>query len=370
MIGRGPPMLGLLDRYLLREATRVFLSIMLVLMVILASLMFLRTLEEVNVGGLSVDVVFRYLHLQIQRSLPSLLPPAFFLAILVTLARFSRDSELIAMQACGVGPPRLYRTFLLLAVPVTLLTGWTALDLKPSAVAGTQEIRLQQKQQAAQIAGLQAGRFYIGQGGALVVYIGEIEQRKALADVFILDRRGGEMRLIVSEAGRHHLEEASRDHLVTLTHGYSFDGQPGSGAYMIGEFEQYEVRIRSTETTWQVSSKRSSMPTADLMRSDAPADRVELERRLGAPLSILTLVLLAIPLVDSSPRQRTTGRMLLALLVYFSFFNLQRLAQSWMESGFTPEWLGSLWYQLAILAFVHLVVLPETAWFKGLGRKP
>lgn len=368
MIGTRRPLLGLLDRYLLREATKVFLSIVLVLVLILASLMFLRTLEEVNLGGLGVGVVFRYLSLQMQRDLSSLLPPAFFLAILVTLARFARDSELIAMQACGVGPPRLYRLFLFLAVPVALVTGWIALDLKPRAAAGIQEIRLQQKEQAAQIAGLQAGRFYVEEQGEVVVYIGAIDQRKALGDVFVLDRRGDKTRLVVSESGRHRLEEATGDHLVTLNQGYRFDGQPGSGAYLIGDFDQYELRIAGEGQAPHAFSKRATLPTPELMRSDALADRVELEHRLAAPLSILTLALLAIPLVDPSPRRRATGRVLLALLAYFSFFNLQRLAESWMAAGVTPAWLGSLWYQLAILVFVHLMLLPETVRLKRLGR--
>lgn len=369
MIGIRRPMLGLLDRYLLREAAKVFLAIVLVLVLILASLMFLRTLEEVNLGGLGVDVVFRYLSLQIQRDVSSLLPPAFFLAILVTLARFARDSELIAMQACGVGSPRLYRTFLILAVPVALITGWIALDLKPRAAAGIQEIRLQQKEQAAQIAGLQSGRFYVEQRGEVVVYIGEIDRRKSLGDVFVLDRRGDRTRLVVSESGRHRIEDATGDHLVTLNKGHRFDGRAGSGAYLISDFEQYELRLAGEGPTQRASNKRATIPTPDLMRSDDPADRVELEHRLAAPLSILTLVLLAIPLVDPSPRRRATGRVLLALLAYFSFFNLQRLAESWMATGVTPQWLGSLWYQFAILVFVHLLLLPETFWLKRLSRR-
>ncbi|MBK1655164.1 LPS export ABC transporter permease LptF [Allochromatium vinosum] len=368
MIGTRP-LLGLLDRYLLREAAQVFLAIVLVLVLILASLMFLRTLEEVNLGGLGVDVVFRYLSLQIQRDISSLLPPAFFLAILVTLARFARDSELIAMQACGVGPPRLYRTFLLLAVPVAFVTGWVALDLKPHAAAGIQQIRLQQKEQAAQIAGLQAGRFYVEEQGKVVVYIGEIDQHKLLGDVFVLDRRGEKTRLVVSDSGRHRIEESTGDHLVTLTRGHRFDGQAGSGAYLIGDFERYEIRLADAGSAPHAFNKRATIPTPELMQSDELADRVELEHRLAAPLSILTLAVLAIPLVDPSPRQRTTGRMLLALLAYFSFFNLQRLAESWMAAGATPAWLGSLWYQLAILVFVHFMLLPENFWFKRLGRR-
>ncbi len=359
-------MLGILERYVFREVAKVFFAIVVVLMLILASLMFLRTLEEVNLGGLGVDVVFRFLRLQMVRDASSLLPPAFFLAILITLSRLSRDSELVALNASGVGPPRIYRTLLLLAIPVAGLTAWFALFLQPQAAAGIQEIRLQQREQAAQIAGLQPGRFYVEEGGDVVVYIGAIDRAKSLGDVFILDRRGETARLVVSDGGQHRIEEATGDHIVTLSSGHRFDGNPGLGSFLVGDFAQYQIRIQSSGATRRTSSKRATAPTARLIGSSDPADRAELEHRFGAPLAIFTLAVLAIPLVGISPRQKTSGRLFLAFLAYFSFFNLQRLAETWLEIGVTPPWLGSLWYQLVILGIVYLVLLPESFWIKRL----
>ncbi len=359
-------MFAIVDRYILREVALVSLAIIVVLVLIVVSLMVLRTLEEVNVGGLGVDVVLRFMRLQLVRDTSSLLPPAFFLAMLVTLSRLSRDSELIALNACGIGPPRIYRTLLLLAVPVALITAWFSLVLQPQAAAGIQEIRMQQGEQAAQVAGLQPGRFYVEEDGDVVVYIGEIDRRKSLGDVFILDRRGENTRLVVSDGGQHRLEDATGDHLVSLSKGHRFDGQPGSGAYLIGDFKEYQIRIPGSGPTRHASTKRATTPTLDLLKSSDIADRVELEHRIAAPLAIFTLAVMAVPLVDISPRQRTSGRIVLALLAYFSFFNLQRLAESWLETATTPAWLGSLWYQFAILALVYAVILPESFWVKRL----
>jgi lipopolysaccharide export system permease protein len=77
----------------------------------------------------------------------------------------------------------------------------------------------------------------------------------------------------------------------------------------------------------------------------------------------------AIPLTAKSPRQRSTGRLFLAFLTYFSFFNLQRLAANWFETGVTPSWIGSLWYQAFVLGLVFLVLLPEGWWLKRLRRR-
>jgi lipopolysaccharide export system permease protein len=357
-------MLNVIDRYLLREIAKVFAAIVIILLLIVTSLMFLRILEEVNLGGLNVELVFTVLRLQLLRDSASLLPPAFFLAALVTLSRLSRDSELIALNACGIGPPRLYRIVLLLALPVALLTAWFALWLQPEAASAIQDIRLQQREQAAQLAGLQPGRFYVEENGQVVIYIGEITERKTLGNLFILDRRSAPTQLVMSAGGSHRLDPVTGDHLVTLKQGQRFDGNPGAGAFLIGHFEDYLLRIRSDTPPQRFPSKRAALPTAALLATPERGNRAELEHRIAAPLAIITLAILAIPLVEISPRQTATGRLLLALLAYFCFFNLQRLAESWLETGVTPLWIGSLWYQFVILGAVHLLLLPESFWLK------
>ncbi|WP_296697177.1 LPS export ABC transporter permease LptF [Thiocapsa sp. UBA6158] len=359
-------MLGIVDRYLLSEAAKVFTAIVAILVLVVASMLFLRTLEEVNLGALSAHLVIKFLAFQVVRDMPNLLPPAFFLALLVTLSRFSRDSELVAMSACGIGPRGVFRALLLLAVPVALVTAWISLVLQPWAAAGIHQIRMQQKEQAAQIAGLQPGRFYLEQGGELVLYIGDIDRQHSLGDIFILDRREDAARLVVSRDGQHRIEEETGDHIVTLSSGHRFDGDPGSAAFMIGEFQEYRIRIRASGAAQGVISKRSTTPSLDLFASPELADRAELEHRLAAPLAILVLTIVAIPLVALSPRQRSSGRLSLAFLAYFSFFNLQRLAENWLATGVTPLWLTSFWYQLLILGIVYLVLLPESLWLKRL----
>lgn len=357
-------MLGIVDRYLLSEATKVFFAILAILILIVASMLFLRTLEEVNVGALSVHLVLSFLGFQVVRDLPSMLPPAYFLALLVTLSRLSKDSELIALSACGIGPRRLLRALLLLAVPVALLTGWVSVILQPWAAAGIHQIRIEQQNQASQIAGLQPGRFYMEERGDLVLYIGAMDRHQSLADVFILDRREAVPRLVTSKSGLHRLEAQTGDHLVTLSSGHRFDGAPGSAAFLIGQFDEYRIRIRASGAPQGIISKRSTTPTRELMASPELDDRAEVEHRFSAPLAILVLTILAVPLVALSPRQRGSGRLILAFLAYFSFFNLQRLAESWLASGVTPLWLTSFWYQLVILGVVYLMLLPESLWLK------
>ncbi|MGE5153555.1 MAG: LPS export ABC transporter permease LptF [Bdellovibrio bacteriovorus] len=362
-------MLQILDRYLIFEVLKTFLAIVFVLLLIVASLLFLRILEELNLGAMTGGLVLRFLGLQLVSDISSLLPPAYFIAMLATLTRFARDSELIALSACGIGPRRVYWALLLVAVPISLVTAWFSLVLQPDASAGIAEIRYQMNEQASQIAGLRAGRFYVEDQGKLVVYIGAITRERGLERVLVLDRRQDRSRLVVSATGRHSVEDSTGDHLVTLSKGHRFDGTPGEGAFLIGRFDEYQVRIRGSGAERRSVAKRSAVPSPALLGTGEVADQAELEHRLAAPLAIFVLAVIAVPLVAVSPRQRASGRLLLAFLVYFSFFNLQRLAETWLANGTTPPWLGSLWHQVLVLALVYLILAPDSLWFRRLRER-
>ena len=366
-------MLGVIDRYILLEVLKVFAAILGTLLLIVVSMLLLRTLEQVNVGALGSGLVLRYMGLQVLRELSSLLPPTFFISVLVALGRMSRDSELIALGACGLGPGRIYRSLFYLALPAALLTAWFSFALKPLAVWEIQKIRQQRQEQVQQIAGIKQGRFYQHEQssgeGPVTIYVEEIEDKKQLRNVFIHDRSEDQIRLVVSETGSRRVDEASGDHFVTLFNGHRYDGSPGQPDYSIGSFERYNLRIEPRELEYFRGGKRASYKTTELLGSEDLEDQAELQDRIGNPLAVFTLTLLAIPLTVMSPRQRATGRMFLAFLTYFSFFNLQRLATNWFETGATPSWLGSLWYQAFILVLVLTILLPEARWLKRLMRR-
>ncbi|KAA6186262.1 LPS export ABC transporter permease LptF [Thiohalocapsa marina] len=366
--------LSIVDRYFIAELAKVFAAIMATLVLIMTSMLFLRTLEQVDVGALASDAMLRFLYLQILRDLSSLLPPAFFLAALVTLGRMARDSELIAFAAVGFGPVSVYRSLLLFALPLALLTAWLALVMQPAASLEIQQIKALAEQKATQAAGLQAGRFYQQDDGRITFYASELSDDKRFRAIFIQDRRQSPTRIVLGETAEYRSQGAGLGsgsdsdngqgpgRAVILEQGRRYDGDAGRHDYAIGDFERYTYFLPDEEAGAEQRQRLSSMPTAELIGASKLMLRAELGHRLAAPFSVLALALLAIPLTTLSPRQRSGGRMFLALLAYFAFFNLQGLAKNWMESGLTPPWLGMLWYQVLIIALVYLALVPGSFW--------
>jgi len=358
-----------LDRYLLAEVTKAFAAIVCVLLLTSASLLFLRTLEEVNLGALNAQVVWRYLGYQLLRDSSHLLPPAFFVAVLAALGRMARDSELIALHACGIGPARLYRALLYGALPLMLCTAWLALIAQPHAAAQIQTIRALQQQQATQIAGLRAGRYYRQEQGAIVFYAGALDPRRGFRDIFLHDRRAPRTRIVIAQSGYYSEVPETGERFIVLENGSRYEGQPGSADFAIGTFARYQLRLDERTALPIQRHKRSTTPTAELRAATEVADRVELEHRLANPLAILALTLIAVPLALISPRQGASGRLFLAFLAYFAFFNLQRLAEGWLLAGVAPLWLGSLWYQAVIVALVFAALMPGSFWLRRWTRR-
>ncbi|MDX1606684.1 MAG: LptF/LptG family permease, partial [Candidatus Competibacterales bacterium] len=114
-------MLTVLDRYLLREVVLGFCATVVVLLAMVLSYRLARYLSQAASGLLTQESIWLLLALQSVRYLVLLIPLATLLAIMLTLGRLYRDSEMTALQACGFRPRDLYRPLLFFALPLSLL---------------------------------------------------------------------------------------------------------------------------------------------------------------------------------------------------------------------------------------------------------
>ena len=114
-------MLNRLDRYLLRELTVTFVAVTGVLLIVLLSNQFARVLGQAAASGFPASIVLTLIGLTTLQQLTVLVPIGLFLGIVLALGRLYHESEMTAMTACGVGPLRIYRPIVLLAVVVAAL---------------------------------------------------------------------------------------------------------------------------------------------------------------------------------------------------------------------------------------------------------
>lgn len=362
-------MIRLIDRYLLTEVLKALLAILLVLMLILMSNSFIKLLKEVASGELNTHLLFQVLGLQMTGYLARLVPPAFFFAVLYAVGRMYRDSEMVALESCGVGGMRLYRSLLWVVVPVVLLTAWLSLFVQPWANRVSAELIASQQGQSSELAGISAGRFNEYSKGELVLYVESMaSDERRMSNVFVQQRRQGVLSLISAKSGFQQIDETSGDRYLVLDNGFRYEGNPGQYDYRVSEFDRYALRIQDKEGG-VIKRKRKLLSNTALLASDSVADHAEFQVRLSQIFGLLVFTLLSLPLSRSLPRQGPFGRLVLAFILYTLYLGLQGAAERWMIEGMTPNWLGIWWVHLTLAMGGILLLIPDTGWYRGWQRK-
>ncbi len=337
-------MTSIVNRYIAREVLLSWLSVTTVLLIILLSNQFARVLGDAAAGKLPRDAVMSIIGLTSVTYLTVLVPVSLFLAVMLALGRLYRDSEMAAIAACGVGPLRVYRPIAVVSVVLAILLGWLALFAAPWAAAQAQIITQTARQQAG-LGALEPGRFRTGAGG-IVFYAESVDARGLLRNVFLQRRREGSVEVAVASSGEILNRDGERT--MVLRDGHRYEGIPGTLGFRIIHFGEHGIPIVASRSQAQASEDRESRSTAMLLRSDAPADSAELQWRLSAPVSVLLLSLLAVPLSRTNPRQGRYGKLAIGIGVYIVYANLLGAAQAWIEQGQVPAPVG-MWP-------VHLLV--------------
>jgi lipopolysaccharide export system permease protein len=109
----------------------------------------------------------------------------------------------------------------------------------------------------------------------------------------------------------------------------------------------------------EVEEIQSIMPSAALVRSSDPKDVAELQWRLAMPVSVIVLLLLAVPLSKSSPRQGRYGRLVVAILLFVIYYNLLATAKYWVGVGKGPTSIGLWWVPVLPVLLTMLLLGSE-----------
>ena len=348
-------MFNVISRYVFREAFTAWLAVTLVLLFILLTNQFAQVLGDAAANRLPREAVFTVLGLTTVQFLTVLAPIGLFLGILLALARLNRDSEMPALMACGVGPGRLLKPLSLLALPIVVGLCWLSLFRAPAAAAQVQEVQRAARAQL-ELGVLESGRFVTPDGGDTVIYAQSVDEAAGtIQNVFIQRRENDRIAVILAARGERLRDEQQDTQTFVLYDGRRYEGVPGRQNFRIVEFAEHGIPFSLQEED-AIERGIESLPTRQLLGSGALNLRAELQWRLAAPVSVCVLLLLAVPLSRSSPRQGRYARVAIGVLVYLLYTNLLAIARVWMESGVTPQWLG-LWWVHGILASAALVLL-------------
>lgn len=123
------------DRYLLSQLTVFFGFFSLVLVSIYWVNRAVALFETLIGGGQSAGVFLEFTALTLPNVIRLVLPVSGFAAVVYAVNRLTSESELVVMQAMGLGPFRLARPVLIFGLGVAVLTGILTHILVPASRA-------------------------------------------------------------------------------------------------------------------------------------------------------------------------------------------------------------------------------------------
>lgn len=334
----------ILDRYLAREVGQTWLTVTLVLLAILVSNQFARILGDAAGGELPRDAVLTLLGLTSLNYLTILVPLALFLSVMLAFGRLYKDSEMAAMIACGVGPLQLYRPLLLLTLVVASALAGLSVFAAPWAQRQVQVIK-DAAQQDAQIDALQAGQFR--SSGGVVFYAEGLTAAGQLRNVFLERTRAGAIEAVVAARAEQKVDSANGVRIMVLYDGRRYEGVPGEPGFRIMDFEEHGLPIAFTASDGG-DINIEALPVATLLRTPGSDATAEWHWRLAAPVSAVVLVILAVPLARTRPRQGRYGKLTVAVLIYLVYSNLMGAGRAWLEDERLPAALGLWWVHVAV----------------------
>lgn len=341
------------QRAAIREFSQSAVATFTALLVILMTVQLIRLLGQVAGGKLAADAVMVLMVFGVIGYLPVLLSIATFIAVLLTLSRWYRDSEMVIWQAAGMPLSAWISPVLRFSLPVVMVIAALSLVLAPWATQKGLMYR-QKIDDRGDVARVSPGEFNESSSGDRVFFVESVGgQAGVVKNVFISSVQQGQTGVMATALG--HTETAENgDRFLVLEKGRRYEGAAGTPAYRVMAFERYAVRIETKESQKLEASPRTK-PLVDLLKSPMLAERGELLWRLGLPLAALNLALLAIPFSYVNARAGRTNNLFFALLAYMLYNNLLSVSQAWVAQGKLQFGIG-VWLIHALI-FLLLFVL-------------
>jgi lipopolysaccharide export system permease protein len=309
-----------------------------------------RILGEAAGGRVDNAAVFQLVALAALTNLPTVLTLTLFIAVLMTLSRSFRDSEMVVWFTTGQSLFAWVGPVLRFAVPIIVLVSLLAVGVSPWAERQIAESRkrFEQRDDVSKVA---PGRFIESSGADRVFFVESVDLDGArVRNVFVSNRSQGREGVIVAAQGVIEVKE-NGDRYLVLESGRRYEGVPGEAEYRMTEFDRYRLRI-DTRPDEPISEQAArAKTTGQLLKEDTPFTRAEFLVRISQPIVAILLALLAVPLAYTNPRVGRSFNLILAVLAFLLYNNGLSITKAWVQQGRLPFSVG-VWLVHAVVFLI------------------
>lgn len=338
-------------RSIIAELTSTASAVFTVLFSILFSVGLVRILGQAAGGRVDNEAVVQLVALTALTWLPVILTLTLFVAVLMTLSRAYRDSEMVVWFAAGQSLLAWVGPVLRFAWPIVIAIGLLAFFVTPWSQAQIEDARTRfaQRDDVSRVA---PGRFIESGGAERVFFVESVDfEGGEVRNVFVSARSRGRETLVVAQNGI--IEVAPNgDRYIVLKKGRRYEGTSGQLEYRTLEFDSYSIRIESRPDRPIGERRAKALPTFQLITQPTATNLGEILWRIGAPVMALLVTLLAIPLSYTNPRVGRSINLIIAVLAFAVYVNVLNTVQAYVQQDRLSFGLGVWVVHGAVLAVI------------------
>jgi lipopolysaccharide export system permease protein len=335
-------------RSIVREFAQLSAVVGATLLAIMLSSSAIRLLGRAAGGKIYADAVASMLAFAAVQYLPVVVTLTVFIAVLLALSRSYRDSEMVVWFSSGRSLTAWFAPVLFYALPLAALVALITLQLWPWAQARSVQFQ-QQLTTRDDVSMVTPGVFIESRRADRVFFVEELAQdASAVGNIFVHSMEEGKVGITVASRGYQDVKPDGERFLV-LQSGRHYQGTPGNADFGTVDFERYAMRIAPRKPK-AIGEEPRALSVARLLRESTPANQAELYWRLSFPISLLVLGILAIPLSHVNPRAGRSTNLLIAILVYTIYNNLNSVMMAWIGQGKVAFAVGAWGVHAAMLA--------------------
>ncbi len=320
-------------RALQRELSRTFVATLVVLVTIVMTMMLIRTLGLASKGAINPQEVMLIMLYSVLGHTPTILALSLFITVVSTLSRMIGDNEVVIWLSSGKSLLGFLRPLFRFSAPIFITIGLMVFMIWPWANTQMKDLR-ERFEQRGDIERVIPGEFQESANGKRIIYVdksdGKDPSNLEVNNVFIAYFDKGKEVITFAQTGRTQTIQGEK--FIVLNYGQQLVLDNSEKNISMTEFESMGTRAPSDSIANAIAppNTRASLTlVADAKRDDLG----ELSWRVGILLTSINLLLLGLASASIRPRQAKGAPLLLAILIFVSYYNFINVGQNWIASG-------------------------------------
>lgn len=354
----------IIDRYILRTFFIPFFYCVLSFELIYIVFDLFDNLPDFMDAGASIMEVLKFYVILLPSSVVYIVPVSLLLAVLYSLAQFTRHNELTAMRASGINLYRLMAPFLFVGIIASIVVGLVNETLAPWSLYRTDQLIDLYRSHGDESVFIENNLPYKNVEGRRIWMVNHFNTKTyEMAGVTVIQQRPDDSDAARIEADKAMWRDGSLWFYDMERQNYRPDGRPDGPpeVYSYREMRDYNetpqmfLNERKDPEYLSAMQIQHFIETHNLEESIVTRLTVDKHYRLAIPWTCLIVAMLGIPFGAHTGRKGAMAGVAAILALFFAYYGLIYVCLGLGKNGYIPP-LQACWIPHAVFFCVALLM--------------